>query len=252
MRHGYCHIPLAPCRADASDKSEMVTQLLFGEHFEVLEKQEKWSKMRIAQDAYECWIDNKQYLTLFVDQFEELQRKKILRTSENMGRIMHQGNVMFVPIGSALPFFDKGTIKISNQEYSYNGAYNGQQHIAEIARVFLNAPYLWGGKSSMGIDCSGFTQVVFSVCGIQLPRDAYQQAEIGEVVDFMEEAQEGDLAFFDNEEGRIIHVGFILNDQRIILASGKVRIDKIDHEGIYNEDSKSYTHKLRLIKRVGN
>jgi len=102
----------------------------------------------------------------------------------------------------------------------------------------------------MGIDCSGFTQVVFSVCGIQLPRDAYQQAEIGEVVDFMEEAQEGDLAFFDNEEGRIIHVGIILNDQRIIHASGKVRIDKIDHEGIYNEDSKSYTHKLMRIQKA--
>jgi cell wall-associated NlpC family hydrolase len=102
----------------------------------------------------------------------------------------------------------------------------------------------------LGIDCSGFTQNVFAVCGKSIPRDAYQQAELGDTIDFAEEAQEGDLAFFDNEEGRIIHVGMVLKDAKIIHASGRVRIDKLDHEGIYNAETKTYSHRLRIIKRL--
>jgi cell wall-associated NlpC family hydrolase len=126
--------------------------------------------------------------------------------------------------------------------------------IARCARLFLNAPYLWGGRTVMGIDCSGFTQLVMLLNGIQLPRDAYQQAELGETVSFLEETQTGDLAFFDNAEGRIIHVGLILRDASqqglVIHASGKVRIDVIDHQGIYNRDSGQYTHQLRIVKRL--
>ncbi len=122
--------------------------------------------------------------------------------------------------------------------------------IIEFSKSYLNAPYLWGGKSPFGIDCSGFVQVVFKMNGIHLSRDASQQANAGENVSLLDEARPGDLLFFDNDEGDIIHVGILMEDKKIIHASGKVRIDVIDHQGIYNNDIKKYTHKLRLIKRI--
>jgi gamma-D-glutamyl-L-lysine dipeptidyl-peptidase len=123
------------------------------------------------------------------------------------------------------------------------------ENIRQVALQYLDVPYLWGGKSFFGIDCSGFCQQVFRHFGINLPRDAYQQAEKGEVVGFLQEVVCGDLAFFDNEEGRITHVGLMLNTHEIIHASGKVRIDKIDHQGIINSETGVRTHQLRIIKR---
>jgi len=116
--------------------------------------------------------------------------------------------------------------------------------------MYLNAPYLWGGRSPFGIDCSGFTQVIYKLNGFKLPRDASQQATIGETLSFIEESESGDLAFFDNEEGNIIHVGIMLENNNIIHASGKVRIDKIDHQGIFNSETNTYSHRLRLIKKI--
>ena len=120
------------------------------------------------------------------------------------------------------------------------------------AKEFLNAPYLWGGKSFFGVDCSGFTQLVYKVNNVKLPRDAYQQAEVGEALSFVEESQPGDLAFFENAEGRIIHVGIMLDDQKIIHASGKVRIDTLDSTGIFNQEMNKHTHKLRFVKSILN
>ena len=102
----------------------------------------------------------------------------------------------------------------------------------------------------MGMDCSGFSQVVHRIVGNDLPRDASQQVELGDTISFVEEAQAGDLAFFDNEEGNITHVGICLGGGDIIHASGSVRIDKLDHIGIFNADKGTYSHKLRVIKRI--
>jgi gamma-D-glutamyl-L-lysine dipeptidyl-peptidase len=121
--------------------------------------------------------------------------------------------------------------------------------ILKLARRYLYAPYLWGGRSPFGIDCSGFTQVVFMMAGLKLKRDASQQVGQGEGVDFAEQAQAADLAFFDNDKGNIVHVGIVMNNNHIIHAAGQVRIDRLDHFGIFNETLGKYTHKLRLIKR---
>ena len=125
-----------------------------------------------------------------------------------------------------------------------------RESIVEDALGFLNAPYLWGGRSFFGIDCSGFTQIIYKINGIKLPRDAYQQVEYGEALDFVEEAKGGDLAFFENENGDIIHVGIMLDDQKIIHAHGKVRIDELDSVGVFNKEQNKHTHKLRIIKRI--
>ena len=148
------------------------------------------------------------------------------------------------------------TFYIGEEKYVFEGQISNNNEtpnrkvILENAMMYLNSPYLWGGRSPFGIDCSGFVQMVFKAVGVKLLRDASQQATQGETISFLSEAQQGDIVFFDNEEQQIIHVGILLGNNKIIHASGKVRIDIIDHEGIYNVDTKKYTHKLRLIKKL--
>jgi cell wall-associated NlpC family hydrolase len=234
-------VAIAPLRFEPSDRSEMVSQGLFGEELEVLEKQEKWSMIRMKQDGYEGWLDNKQWESFSAsDEWVQVNLPLI------------QGNrsttdLLWLPAGAKAPI---AWITASNS-VKWTGSF---LDIEKCAMLFLNAPYLWGGRTVMGIDCSGFTQLVFRLNGISIPRDAYQQADIGTTVTFTEESQTGDLAFFDNAEGRIIHVGIILRDSdngcRIIHASGKVRIDALDHQGVFHSEQLAYTHKLRIIKRI--
>jgi len=138
--------------------------------------------------------------------------------------------------------------------YKFNGkktqGFSQKKHLINNALIFLNAPYLWGGRTPFGIDCSGFTQIIYRLQGIKIPRDAYQQADLGTPLNFIEESEEGDLAFFNNNEGKIVHVGLIMKNNQIIHASGKVRIDKIDQKGIFNIEKNKHTHKLRIIKKL--
>ena len=138
--------------------------------------------------------------------------------------------------------------------YKFDGlstqGYVDKNKLRQNALIILNAPYVWGGRSPLGIDCSGLTQIVYRLQGIDLPRDAYQQAKVGTTLSFIEESEVGDLAFFDDKEGKVIHVGIILEDNHIIHASGKVRIDRIDQQGIFNSEIGKHTHKLRLIKSI--
>ncbi len=254
MPFGICNLSIVPLRLEPTDTSEMVNQVVFGEHFEVLEKTKKWSKIRLAFDNYEGFIDNKQYEGISDKDYQDLS----LETKNYAGELIdfitdNNNNLTTIPLGAKLPFLRGNNIQINSTSYLYEGKVYNQQlpksAIVETAFLFLNVPYLWGGKSPFGIDCSGFTQTVYKLCGYSLLRDAKEQATQGEVLSFIEESEPGDLAFFDNEEGIITHVGIIMNDYNIIHAHGKVRIDKLDHSGIYNVDTNQHSHKLRVIKR---
>jgi hypothetical protein len=257
MPFGICHLSLVPARAEATDRAEMVTQLLFGDHFEILEEQERWTRILTGADQYPCWIGAKQWLPISESDFAEMQNSiqplssELIQVAKNP-----EGEPFPIVLGSQLPFLEEGKMRLGDHEFLYEGhslepAINqGRSHILEHAFIYMNSPYLWGGKSPFGIDCSGLTQMVYRLAGLPIPRDASQQALIGEVLSFLEEALPGDLAFFDNEEGHIIHTGIILEGGRILHASGKVRIDHLDHEGIYDKKAGRYTHKLRVIRRI--
>ena len=248
MQYGICNLGIVPIRIEPSDTTEMVTQALYGDHFKVLEQRKKWSRIRFAFDKYEGWIDNKQYLEIEESQYKELSNTDIKLSKDLIEFVTDNANNLYpIPIGSCLNGLD-----ILNHTFDGNSL-NIKRPKAEIIKtsfVYLNAPYLWGGKTPFGIDCSGFTQMVYKLNGYKLKRDASEQATQGEALSFIEESEPGDLAFFDNAEGNITHVGIIMEDNYIIHAHGKVRIDRLDHSGIYNIDRKVHTHKLRVIKKI--
>jgi cell wall-associated NlpC family hydrolase len=256
--YGICHLSVIPCREEPSDKSEMVTQLLFGECFEVIGKRKQWRQIRNALDGYQSWIDEKQFISIDANAYETFSTNIPVCASDLVQLVRHEATGQMVPIvaGSSLPNYHQGNVVLGNETYVFDGEINHPEEgeirnqLVELAMVYRNAPYLWGGRSPFGIDCSGLTQVLYKMIGVPLKRDAYQQAEQGHTLSFVEESEVGDLAFFDNDEGRIIHVGMMVGQNAIIHASGKVRIDKLDHQGIFNVDTGRYTHKLRLIRRV--
>lgn len=255
MLFGICNLSIVPIRAEESDKSEMTSQILFGEHFEIIEKQKNWSKVRLAFDGFEGFVDNKQYQEITEDFYNLIGDEISTYSAEILDFVINnKSELTTIAIGSQLPLFNEGHLKLGSFNFSYdNAVYHGvsaKNDILKTAFTYLNSPFLWGGKTPFGIDCSGFTQMVYKLCGFKLSRNAKEQAKQGEVLSFIEESEPGDLAFFDNEEGEIVHVGIILNDYNIIHAHGKVRIDTLDHSGIFNADLQKHTHKLRVIKKI--
>lgn len=248
MRYGVCHLSIIPMRSEPSDRSELVNQILYGELFKVVEYRKKWSRVKLSHDNYEGWIDNKQYIEIEKDQYHLLKSEPTYRATDSVQFVTdnHQQLITIV-LGSivsscrCLGSTYEGKCEIGTKEKS---------KMIKTAFLYLNAPYLWGGRSPFGIDCSGFTQMVYSLNGFTLKRDASQQATQGEALSFIEESEPGDLAFFDNTEGLITHVGIILEDNYIIHAHGEVRIDRLDHSGIYNVQQRKHTHKLRVIKKI--
>ncbi|MBQ4802287.1 C40 family peptidase [Aquimarina sp. MMG015] len=248
MLYGICNLSIVPLRFEPNDPSEMVSQVLYGEHFKVLEKRKKWSRIRLAFDTYEGWIDNKQYIEVTEDQYKQFNTKSLDVSADLIDFVSCEDNqLMPIALGSSL-----GALDFFKHQYDGNRIteIQSKEKLIETAYLFLNAPYLWGGKTNFGIDCSGFTQMVYKLNGYKLLRDASLQATQGDPLSFIEESEPGDLAFFDNEEGAITHVGIIMKDNYIIHAHGKVRVDRIDHTGIFNGEKRLYTHKLRVIKRI--
>ena len=230
-------VTVAPMRKEPSEKVEMVNQILFGESCDILEEQKYWTKIKLHYDGYEGWVDAKQLKHVSEDYIES---RKINLITENFSSVMMKDGITLLSMGSEVDF----------PAVASRRSHNLRESITLTAKEFLNIPYLWAGKSFFGVDCSGIVQLTFKIHGIKLPRDSSQQGEIGHALTFVEESQPGDLAFFQNSEGKIVHVGIMLENQKIIHASGKVRIDSLDNVGIYNEQLKTHTHQLRFIRNV--
>jgi len=250
---GICNLAIVPVRSEPSDRSEIVTQLLFGEHIQILERQNQWAKIKIQFDDYEGWVDSKQYQVISEANYNQLSKEAIILNADLIDYITAPDNVLLpIPLGASLSFLNNNEINTSNFDFegTKTSGIKPKNALINTAFMYLNAPYLWGGKTPFGIDCSGFTQMVYKLNGYKIHRDASQQALDGEPLSFIEESEAGDLAFFDNDEGNIIHVGIIMENNYIIHASGKVRIDRLDHLGIYNPELNKHTHKLRVIKKI--
>lgn len=242
---------VVPMRANASHSSETVSQMLLLEGATVLEESGDFIKVKTFLEGYEGWCAKNQ-LVIVEEEIAGLQTDFIL--NEIMFAEINQQRII-LPIGTPIPKEKK--ISLGNYSFDFtslpqpeNKPRFDKEEIEKITFRMLHTPYLWGGRSSFGIDCSGFTQYFYRYFGKILPRDAYQQVSIGEEVGFLQESKIGDLAYFDNEKGRIVHVGILLDPQTIIHSSGLVRIDKIDSEGIIHTQTGKRTHRLRTIKRI--
>ncbi|MBC8172591.1 MAG: C40 family peptidase [Chitinophagales bacterium] len=257
MEHGITSLSLIPVRSKPGHEFEQVTQLLFGEIYSLVEKQARWVRIIQELDGYSGWIHENQHHRIQDQQFKYYQKAEQAIVAEIVQTVTTNHKSFPVLFGSTLFDFDGMNFKMGKENYVYAGKAilknvesKNSELLKKLALKFLHAPYVWGGRNPFGIDCSGFTQIIYKALGIYLPRDAYQQAEIGKTVNFIYEAKEADLAFFDNPDGHITHVGIIIGENEIIHASGNVRVDTIDHYGIFNKELKKYSHKLRIIKRI--
>ena len=235
MEKGICTVSVAAIRAEQSHQSEMTSQILYGETVDILEKAAKFIKIKMHFDGYEGWVDVQQISEISEEYFQERKTELVQNTLQMYST--SQG-VILLSIGSEVNSEKADPIFLKTEK------------VSETAQKFFNVPYLWSGRSFFGIDCSGFVQLVYKVHGISLPREAHQQSEVGEVLSFVEESKPGDLAFFANLDGQISHVGMMLEDQNIIHAYGKVRIDSLDSTGIFNKELNKHTHKLRFLRSV--
>jgi len=247
--YAFCSVSIAPMRKEKSDSSEMVSQLLFGETVDILEHDAPWVKLTSRLDHYTAYVDEKQLFYLSIEELKKWeQNAQFQRTFTS--QIQTERGKQYQFIGSRIG--NDTQFRIGTHKFSLISEFELHQSQPEnswhCAQSFLNAPYLWGGKSPFGIDCSGLIQLVFRVFAINLPRDAWQQAEMGAEVSF-DQIVEGDVAFFNDAQGKIIHVGIIGSSLEIIHASGLVRIDDLTPEGIVRRTDMKLTHHLCVIKR---
>lgn len=254
---GVCRLSVVSIRKEPADRSEQVTQLLFGDHYRVLEEtqDQKWLRISIDYDQYEGWLDSKQHQSVSREYFQHINHAEFKITTDITSSILYNKSPLVILIGSIIPISSSELFKMEEQ-FAFNGESKnlGQRRDFEFLRTvaskYLNSPYQWGGKGPFGIDCSGFTQMVFKLCGYKLLRDTSQQVNQGKAVESLAASRPGDLAFFRDENGRTCHTGILLGEKKIVHASGKVRVDLVSEEGIQHAETKKITHHLSAIRRV--
>lgn len=247
MTYGICELSLVPLREAGQHSSPLISEILYGELFQILSHQKKWSRIRLL-DSYEGWIENSQFKEISKEAYSDLKKSNTKVLIDLVEFVYQDKNILFpISIGSIVQHSS-----FLGHHFEGNSSLGivEKSKIRETAFMFLNTPYRQGGKSPFGIDASGFVQLVYRLCGILLPRTSKEQSEKGDTLSFIEESEVGDLAFFDDNEGNIIHVGIVLENNHIIHAHGQVRMDRLDQTGIYNADIRKHTHKLRLIKAI--
>lgn len=255
MQSAICLLSVIPMRKEAAHRSEMVSQILFGEYVSLSEEKDDFVHVKCLYDGYEGWVQ--------ANQLQRIGEEEIFETTtftNAFASLVTKDNTS-LQVPYATPVYNQEKLSFSIAGSTFNYLFQPQQAwnikqlsfdektLQAVYQPFLNTPYLWGGKSVFGIDCSGFAQQVFKFFGVKLLRDAYLQAEQGRAVNSLEESKLGDLAFFQNEKGRITHVGIVLNDKKIVHASGRVRIDELDAEGINNLTTGKRSHYLHSIRR---
>lgn len=246
MKLAICRVAIAPLRADKSDRSEMVSQLVFGEAVTKLEDYNNWVFIETYLDKYKGWVDGKQLEFLDDEEIKTWIKNQIV-ISKNTKVLTNIGVLNLT----------KGAFLHKDSQFDFNiGKINVKSKykhtplsLISFAKSYLNTPYLWGGKTNYGIDCSGFTQIIFRNLGLELPRDASQQEKYGEKIP-LNKIKSGDIAFFTNSEGKVIHVGILISKSKIIHASGRVKIDSFNEKGIFSSELNDYSHTLHSIKRM--
>ena len=255
---GICRLGAIPLRKESSHRSEMISQLLFGEHYYVHEisADGEWVRVENHFDGYRGWIPSNQHHSISEAYFEQINESDYKICCDTTSTILFQKSPVSIVLGSIIPISTNELFKMEEQ-LAFGGESKSirqkreYEYLRQIAIKLRNAPYLWGGRTPFGIDCSGFVQIVFKVCGYVLPRDSSDQSKIGEIITNLDETKAGDLAFFKTGN-KVDHVGIILDDQNIIHASGKVRIDKISEEGIKNSKTGILSHKKPSYRRILN
>lgn len=252
MERYICENVFIPLRIGPTHRSEMLSQILFGEKYRILDQVDHWLKVVTEFDNFSGWID-KNHIQNSTDESNlpgiVLNRSLLCYKPDKTKMILEAGCDIYNPD------FEKNTFIAGNNSYYAGGDFSktfisSTESLSDTAMRFINSPYIWGGRIPSGLDCSGFTQLIYKIHGKPIPRNSWMQAEIGEVISFLDETKPGDLVFFDDEQGKIAHVGMIISRGLVIHASGWVRIDSIDHQGIYRQEIKGYSHRLRTIRRI--
>jgi len=247
--YGLCALSIIPIRANTDQASEQRSQLLYGDTFKITEHRKDWNKIRVTFDGTEGWVQKNQVTPLSKELYKELKAVKNPAYSSDLIAFVSHYNGQLTPVLLGSVVQNAKTLDHSFDGELVSGTM-GKDLLVPTALQYLSAPYQWGGKTPFGIDCAGLVQMVYRINGYSLPRNARDQANEGEVLSFVEESSPGDLAFFDNGEGEIIHVGIIMQNNHVIHAHGCVRIDRLDQTGIFDVKKGTYTHHLRVIKKI--